>query len=54
MGNERSKIAFLRPVYYRGILKTGRPGTREKEIGFGTWVVGKWGRATETLITIAL
>jgi hypothetical protein len=24
----------LRPAYYRGIQRTGRPGTREKEIGF--------------------
>ena len=22
---------FLRPAYYRGIWRTGRPGTREKE-----------------------
>ena len=25
---------FLRPAYYRGKQRTGRPGTREKEIGF--------------------
>ena len=25
---------FLRPAYYRGIWRTGRPGTKEKEIGF--------------------
>ena len=24
----------MRPAYYRGIWRTGRPGTREKEIGF--------------------
>ena len=25
---------FLRPPYYGGIQRTGRPGSREKEIGF--------------------
>ena len=49
MGIRRSKMAFLRLAYYRvsawnfrvlrlayyrGIWRTGRPGTREKEIGF--------------------
>ena len=24
----------MRPAYYRGIRRTRRPGTREKEIGF--------------------
>ena len=27
-------FAFLRPVYYGGIQRTGRPGSREKEIEF--------------------
>ena len=38
MGFGSGISVFLRPAYYGGILRTGRPGTREKEIGFDTRV----------------
>ena len=34
MGIRSGIFVFLRPPYYGGIRRTGRPGTREKEIGF--------------------
>ena len=34
MGFGSGISVFLRPAYYGGIQRTGRPGTREKEIGF--------------------
>ena len=34
MGIRSGIFVFLRPPYYGGIQRTGRPGTREKEIGF--------------------
>ena len=34
MGIRSGISVFLRPPYYGGIQRTGRPGTREKEIGF--------------------
>ena len=34
MGIRSGISVFLRPAYYGGIQRTGRPGTREKEIGF--------------------
>ena len=36
MGIRIGISVFLRPAYYGGIQRTGRPGTREKEIGFDT------------------
>ena len=34
MGFRSGIFVFLRPPYNGGIQRTGRPGTREKEIGF--------------------
>ena len=34
MGFRSGIFVFLRLAYYGGIQRTGRPGTREKEIGF--------------------
>ena len=34
MGIRSGISVFLRPAYYGGIQRTGRPGSREKEIGF--------------------
>ena len=34
MGFRSGIFVFLRPAYYGGIQRTGRPGSREKEIGF--------------------
>ena len=34
MGIRNEIFVFLRPPYYGGIQRIGRPGTREKEIGF--------------------
>ena len=34
MGFGSGISVFLRPAYYGGIQRTGRPGSREKEIGF--------------------
>ena len=34
MGFQIGIFVFLRPPYYGGIQRTGRPGSREKEIGF--------------------
>ena len=34
MGFRSGISVFLRPAYYGGIQRTGRPGSREKEIGF--------------------
>ena len=34
MGFRSGISVFWRPAYYGGIQRTGRPGTREKEIGF--------------------
>ena len=34
MGIRSEFFVFLRPACYGGIQRTGRPGTREKEIGF--------------------
>ena len=38
MGFGSGISVFLRPAYSGGIQRTGRPGTREKEIGFDTRV----------------
>ena len=34
MGFRSGISVFWRPAYHGGIQRTGRPGTREKEIGF--------------------
>ena len=34
MGIRSGIFVFLRPACYGGIQRTGRPGSREKEIGF--------------------
>ena len=36
MGIRSGISVFLRPAYYGGIQRTGRPGSREKEIEFDT------------------